>query len=317
MTDKYEELMKKRSEAPLIEYVLTQSGNSFESVDGYGHCNPTESVSEDDLCDDYFFYDYYSSVTVPDTTNQDVEVPYSSLCIHQPTAATSSSLCIHQPTAATSSWCEDDLYDDYFFYDYYSSVTVPDTTNKYVEVPSSSLCIHQPTAATSSLTTKAKRRKTKVRKAKKKTKKAKCTLHPHFANKSYHIKVDPSVHTIMKTIDRFNGKLGSDGYDGASYGEQSIGSFQHVIEFLKKHCQLTKNSRFIDIGCGQGKPNFHVSKDVRLSIGVELETIRWKLAMFNLHMVWTKNSDLLSARGGINFIDSDILAAKTLVNGIL
>ena len=257
MTDKYEELMKKRSEAPLIEYVLTQSGNSFESVDGYGHCNPTESVSEDDLCDDYFFYDYYSSVTVPDTTN------------------------------------------------------------KNVEVPCSSLCIHQPTAATSSLTTKAKRRKTKVRKAKKKTKKAKCTLHPHFANKSYHIKVDPSVHTIMKTIDRFNGKLGSDGYDGASYGEQSIGSFQHVIEFLKKHCQLTKNSRFIDIGCGQGKPNFHVSKDVRLSIGVELETIRWKLAMFNLHMVWTKNSDLLSARGGINFIDSDILAAKTLVNGIL
>jgi hypothetical protein len=41
----------------------------------------------------------------------------------------------------------------------------------------------------------------------------------------------------------------------------------------------TFHNRFIDIGAGLGKPNFHVAQDVacRLSLGVELETIRWQV----------------------------------------
>ena len=37
--------------------------------------------------------------------------------------------------------------------------------------------------------------------------------------------------------------------------------------------------RFIDIGAGLGKPNFHVAQDpcCRLSLGVELEDIRWQV----------------------------------------
>jgi hypothetical protein len=80
---------------------------------------------------------------------------------------------------------------------------------------------------------------------------------------------------------------------------------QKVINFMIDRCELTNSSRFIDVGSGietylltfsvtaythslsqlsgLGKPNFHAAQDpcVRLSIGVELETIRWQLAMYN------------------------------------
>jgi hypothetical protein len=56
-------------------------------------------------------------------------------------------------------------------------------------------------------------------------------------------------------------------------------SMQKVLEFMKDNCELGTNSRFIDIGCGLGKPNFHAAQypGVRLSLGVELEELRWKV----------------------------------------
>jgi hypothetical protein len=42
---------------------------------------------------------------------------------------------------------------------------------------------------------------------------------------------------------------------------------------------MTNQSRFIDVGSGLGKPNFHAVQDpgVRVSLGIELEDIRWQV----------------------------------------
>ena len=56
-------------------------------------------------------------------------------------------------------------------------------------------------------------------------------------------------------------------------------SMQRVANFLVDQCEMGPESRFIDIGSGLGKPNFHVSESpgVRLSLGIELEELRWKV----------------------------------------
>jgi hypothetical protein len=56
---------------------------------------------------------------------------------------------------------------------------------------------------------------------------------------------------------------------------------------MVEKCEMNTESRFIDVGSGLGKPNFHVAQDpgVRISIGIELEEIRWQLAMQNLSVV--------------------------------
>jgi len=61
-------------------------------------------------------------------------------------------------------------------------------------------------------------------------------------------------------------------------------SMQHVVDILVEKCELNSQSRFIDVGSGLGKPNFHVAQDaaVCLSFGVELEDIRWKVCKFEL-----------------------------------
>jgi hypothetical protein len=74
------------------------------------------------------------------------------------------------------------------------------------------------------------------------------------------------------------------GYNGAIYGELTMRSMQRVLNILVDQCNLNKFSRFIDVGAGLGKPNFHAAQDpgVRLSLGVELEEIRWQLSMHNM-----------------------------------
>jgi hypothetical protein len=58
---------------------------------------------------------------------------------------------------------------------------------------------------------------------------------------------------------------------------------QKVINVLKERCGMTSQSRFIDVGAGLGKPNFHAAQDpqVRVSIGIELEEIHWQVSGFN------------------------------------
>ena len=54
-----------------------------------------------------------------------------------------------------------------------------------------------------------------------------------------------------------------------------------MTNLMMEHCGLDKNSRFIDVGSGIGKPNLHVAQHpgVEFSCGVEMEHSRWTLGM--------------------------------------
>jgi hypothetical protein len=84
---------------------------------------------------------------------------------------------------------------------------------------------------------------------------------------------------VYKVIQKATGALGGNGSNGAIYGELTIGSMQKIIKILVEKCDLNSDSRFIDVGSGLGKPNFHVAQypGIKLSIGVELEEIRWQV----------------------------------------
>ena len=92
-------------------------------------------------------------------------------------------------------------------------------------------------------------------------------------------KTEPAsrVQTIYKSIRQVTGTLGGDGNGGPIYGELTEGNMQKIVDFLVAFCALNLNSRFLDIGAGQGKPNFHVAQNpgVRLSLGIEVEPVRW------------------------------------------
>jgi hypothetical protein len=90
--------------------------------------------------------------------------------------------------------------------------------------------------------------------------------------------------TVYRLINKATGALGGNGYNGAIYGELTLGSMQTILDILVKECELDTTSRFIDIGAGLGKPSFHAleSPGVALSFGVELEEIRWQLSMLNM-----------------------------------
>lgn len=127
------------------------------------------------------------------------------------------------------------------------------------------------------------------------------------------IAIKKETEIIYRLIRKSSGALGGNGYTGAIYGELTMHSMQRVIDFLVAECEFKSSSRFLDIGSGLGKPNFHVAQDpgVRLSIGVELEEIRWQLAMHNLQtaLKHTTNDEIKvdnkrSVFGYTNFIVS-------------
>jgi hypothetical protein len=91
------------------------------------------------------------------------------------------------------------------------------------------------------------------------------------------------VTEVYKVIQKTTGTLGGNGSNGAIYGELTIGSMQKIVNILVEKCELGCNSRFIDVGSGLGKPNFHVAQypGTKLSIGVELEEIRWQVLIFS------------------------------------
>ncbi|KAJ1412193.1 hypothetical protein B484DRAFT_402394 [Ochromonadaceae sp. CCMP2298] len=98
------------------------------------------------------------------------------------------------------------------------------------------------------------------------------------------IEVTWRTEQAYKILQKTTGQLGGNGYNGAIYGELTMRSMQRVLNILVNQCGLTSSSRFIDVGAGLGKPNIHAAQDpaCRLSIGVELEEIRWQLSMHNM-----------------------------------
>jgi len=93
------------------------------------------------------------------------------------------------------------------------------------------------------------------------------------------VELEQKVHlkTLYSLIRKKTGALGGGGAGGAIYGEITQESFQRVVDLLVNKCEFSKDSVFLDIGSGLGKPNFHVSINpgVKKSLGIELIGGRW------------------------------------------
>lgn len=100
-------------------------------------------------------------------------------------------------------------------------------------------------------------------------------------------KIPQNVREVYTIVNKMTGNLGGNGSGGAIYGELTVGSMQKMVNLMKEHMDFNENSRFIDVGCGLGKPNLHVAQDpgVEFSYGVEMERVRWLLGMHNLNHV--------------------------------
>lgn len=124
--------------------------------------------------------------------------------------------------------------------------------------------------------------------------------------------LEHEIGMVYKIIRKQTGALGGNAAGGAIYGEITRKSFQRVIDFLKDNCEFTSQSKFIDIGSGLGKPNFHAAVDpgVAVSYGVELEVLRWHLSLHNLKSI--VKSDLYKNKSNrVIFTAGDITDAKT------
>lgn len=100
--------------------------------------------------------------------------------------------------------------------------------------------------------------------------------------------VQPNTRKVYSIVSRMTGSIGGNGNGGAIYGELTIRSMQKMVDLMKVHTNFNENSRFIDVGCGLGKPNLHVAQDpgVQFSYGIEMERVRWLLGMCNLNKVF-------------------------------
>ncbi|RLN62929.1 hypothetical protein BBJ29_003597 [Phytophthora kernoviae] len=120
------------------------------------------------------------------------------------------------------------------------------------------------------------------------------------------------VTEVYKAIHKRTGSLGGNAAGGAIYGEITQASFQRVVDYLKENCELSTASRFLDVGSGLGKPNFHVAVDpgVKVSYGIELEELRWHLSLHNLRSVLSLDSQR-DKRLAMVFAAGDITHAQT------
>jgi hypothetical protein len=124
--------------------------------------------------------------------------------------------------------------------------------------------------------------------------------------------IELEVTEAYKAIRKQTGALGGNAAGGAIYGEITQNSFQRVVDYLKENCELSKASRFLDVGSGLGKPNIHVAIDpgVEVSYGVELEELRWHLSLHNLKSVMKLDINKNKPHRTI-FTAGDITAAKS------
>ena len=96
-----------------------------------------------------------------------------------------------------------------------------------------------------------------------------------------------NVEHAYKIVRRLTGSIGGNSYLGPIYGELTMTSMQKMVNLMIEHTGLGKDSGFIDVGSGIGKPNIHVAQypGVAFSCGVEVEFPRWTLGMTNLKAV--------------------------------
>lgn len=108
-----------------------------------------------------------------------------------------------------------------------------------------------------------------------------------FGGRTKPIEIPANVQRVYHIVHKHTGSIGGNGHGGAIYGELTTGSMQKMTNFMMEHTGLSKDSRFIDVGCGLGKPNLHVAQypGVDFSYGIEMEQVRWMLGMANLNQV--------------------------------
>jgi hypothetical protein len=108
-----------------------------------------------------------------------------------------------------------------------------------------------------------------------------------FGGTSKPIEVANNVRRVYGIVNKHTGSIGGNSHGGAIYGELTVGSMQKMINLMIEHTGLGPDSRFIDVGCGLGKPNIHVAQmpGVEFSYGIEMEHTRWMLGIANMHQV--------------------------------
>ena len=109
-----------------------------------------------------------------------------------------------------------------------------------------------------------------------------------FGGTSLPIQVSSTVKRVYQIINKQTGSIGGNSHGGAIYGELTVGSMQKMVNLMMEHTGLGPTSRFIDVGCGLGKPNIHVCQtptNVEFSYGIEMEHVRWMLGIANMHQV--------------------------------
>lgn len=134
------------------------------------------------------------------------------------------------------------------------------------------------------------------------------------------IATDPKVEQVYKIIKKLTGSIGGNGHVGPIYGELTMGSMQKMVNLMIENCDLNSRSRFIDVGSGIGKPNFHVAQcpGVAFSCGVEVEHSRWLLGMTCLKAVLdiavesqndNSTDEESKVKGNTVFLHKDIMKA--------
>ncbi|KAL3798349.1 hypothetical protein HJC23_005002 [Cyclotella cryptica] len=108
-----------------------------------------------------------------------------------------------------------------------------------------------------------------------------------FGGTSKSIAIANNVRRVYRIVNKHTGSIGGNSHGGAIYGELTVGSMQKMTNLMIEHTGLGKESRFIDVGCGLGKPNLHVAQmpGVEFSFGIELCSTRWMLGIANLHQI--------------------------------
>jgi hypothetical protein len=99
--------------------------------------------------------------------------------------------------------------------------------------------------------------------------------------KTNKVKLQPNVLKIYSTLNEISGSMRLNAEFRPIYGESQPGSFQAVVDKMKAYMDLNENSYFIDVGCGERKPNLHAAQDpgVAISICIEVVENRWAVCM--------------------------------------
>jgi hypothetical protein len=119
---------------------------------------------------------------------------------------------------------------------------------------------------------------------------------------------------LLRVAYSFGYRFGKQGVNqGPMYGELVKASFVKIISGLKEICDLKKTTRFLDVGCGLGKPNIHMAimEEVALSIGIENQQLRYNLGMTVLQKFYQKTNTLPPRTMLVN---ADISNADTFVS---